>query len=57
MERFSPSLSRCCADPEKRTSPEPVDGKPGLTVAVCRECGAKHYELDADAALLNMRVF
>ena len=42
-------MNDCCHDEANLTDPHLVTGRDDLRVRECVVCGAKHYELDADA--------
>lgn len=47
-------MKPCCQVAENLSEPQtPNPDKPELTVRVCK-CGARHFELDADALELNL---
>jgi len=42
-------VNDCCQEEGSLTEPQPVGDREDLRVRECVVCGAKHYELDADA--------
>lgn len=47
-------MEACCQDEANRSDPFVIDeDRPELTVTVCRVCGRRHFELDAEAGFLS----
>jgi hypothetical protein len=50
-------MKPCCEDLENRFTPARENaGRKDLTITMCSVCGCKHYELEVDAGVYNLKM-